>query len=438
MKEKLFKDWISNQFLNFEQKLNGNAESEIHAFRKTAVNNFVNLPFPSRKDEEWKYTNVQPILDFNFTLPTIETKISKNDISSLLFTEEDFYTIVFLNGKFRKEFSSLPEKKNALTISQWNFLNTKEQQLLFSSMKNNSASQNIFSELNSAFMDDALFIHVEKGSKIEKPLQFIYFTASNNTHVITNPRSFIFLEENSELKIVETFFSNSGNVYFTNSLTEIHVSANSRLEHVKIQREGENAFHISNLHSNLERTSNYLNYNINLGGKIVRNNLNAKFNAEGSEATLNGLFLGNKEQLIDNHTVIDHAMPHCLSHELYKGVLDDKSRGVFNGKIFVRKDAQKTNAFQENKTILLSNDSRIDAKPQLEIFADDVKCTHGATVGQLDKEALFYLKSRGFSEDAARSTLIYAFASDAVHSISIKKVRDSIEHLIAQKLNYEE
>lgn len=439
MKEKIFKEWILNQFLNFEKKLNGKAESELHDYRKNAAANFLSLPFPSKKDEEWKYTNVLGILDYNFSLPSKNAEISKEKFADILFTNnEDYYNVIFVNGVFVPHLSNLPEVNSGLNLERINSLSGASKILFHNALKKSASGENIFTELNSAFIDDGLFIHAEKGRAIDKPVHIVYYTEGGDAPILTNPRNFFVVEENARLKIVETYFSNSNAVYLTNAFSEIHAHDGGHLEHVKIQRECENAFHISSLFAQIERSANYMNFNINLGGKIIRNNLNAKFNAEGSEATLNGLFLGNKEQLIDNHTEIEHAMPNCVSHELYKGVLDDKSRGVFNGKIFVRKDAQKTNAFQENKTILLSNDSRIDAKPQLEIFADDVKCTHGATVGQLDKDALFYLKTRGFSEEAARATLIYAFASDAVHSISITEVRDSIERLIAEKLHYQD
>lgn len=438
MKEKIFKEWMLNQFLNFEKNLNGKTESELHGFRKNAAAKFLSLPFPSKKDEEWKYTNVLGIMDYNFSLPPKNIEFNKDKIASVLFAKNDYYNIIFVNGIFAPHLSNLPESNSGLTIEKINSLSQDSNILFRDMLRKNISVENIFTELNSAFIDEGLFIQASKSRVIDKPVHIVYYTEGGDAPILTNPRNYFVVEENAQLKIVETYISRSDAVYFTNAITEIHVRDNAHLEHVKIQRESENAFHISSLVTQIERSANFLNYNINLGGKTVRNNLNAKFNAEGSEATLNGLFLGNKEQLIDNHTEIDHAMPHCLSHELYKGVLDDKSRGVFNGKIFVQKDAQKTNAFQENKTILLSNDSRIDAKPQLEIFADDVKCTHGATVGQLDKDALFYLKSRGFSEETARATLIYAFASDAAHSISIKEVRDSIEHLIAEKLHYQD
>ncbi|MDP3831225.1 MAG: Fe-S cluster assembly protein SufD, partial [Ignavibacteriaceae bacterium] len=292
---------------------------------------------------------------------------------------------------------------------------------------------NIFTALSTAFLKEGAFILVEKNSVIEKPIQILYVTATGE-NVITNPRNLFVVEENAQVKIVEIHKSLEENLNFTNTVTEVIVDNNAVVEHIKLQDENLRSFHVSRLEVDLEKSSNYSSYNVSIGAAISRNDSNARFNDEGGECTLNGLYLTQGEQLVDNHTMIDHAKPHCNSHELYKGVMNDKSRAVFNGKVLVRKDAQKTNAFQENKNILLSEEAIVDTKPQLEIFADDVKCSHGATIGQLSKDALFYLRSRGFGEEFARTTLIYAFASDVVHSISIPEVRDRLEAMLAEKL----
>ncbi len=268
---------------------------------------------------------------------------------------------------------------------------------------------------------------------IEKPIQILFFT-STNEEIFTTPRNLILVGENSQVKIIESYAGLSNTTYFTSSVSEIILSENAMLEHIKYQNESLNSFHIANLEIDLERSSNLKSININFGGLITRNNINARFNDEFGECQLNGVYVGTKNQLIDNHTMIDHSKPNCQSHESYKGILKDNSRGVFNGKILVRRDAQKTNALQENKTLLLSKDSMIDSKPQLEIFADDVKCTHGAAIGQLDDEALFYLQCRGISENEARKMLINAFISEVVELIDIKEVREKLEELISEKI----
>ena len=241
--------------------------------------------------------------------------------------------------------------------------------------------------------------------------------------------------KNSQVTIIEHYVSENDNIYFTNTVTEIVVEDNAIVDHYKLQEESKNAFHIARVEIDQERSSNFTSHSISTGGAITRNNINARFNGEGGECTLNGLFLLENKQLFDAHTLIDHASPLCNSHEHYKGILDDSSRGVFNGKVLVRQDAQKTNAFQKNNNILLSNNALVNTKPQLEIFADDVKCSHGATIGQIDEEAKFYLKSRGIGEKAANAILIHAFASDVIKSMKIESVRNYLEDILSKRFN---
>ncbi len=249
------------------------------------------------------------------------------------------------------------------------------------------------------------------------------------------PRNLFIAGKNSQVTIIEHYVSTEESVYFTNAVTEIVADENSVVDHIKLQEESINAFHIARMEVNQERNSNFSSHSISIGAGLTRNDFNSRFNDEGSECTLNGLFMIEGNQLFDAHTLIDHAMPHCNSHEHYKGILNDKSRGVFNGKVIVRPDAQKTNAFQENNNILLSNNALVNTKPQLEIFADDVKCSHGATIGQLDEEARFYLKSRGIGEEASRAILLHAFASDVVTSIKTESLRNYLEKIITERFN---
>ncbi len=428
-----FKDSQIINFKEFENKLNGESTSEFHQIRKRAFDTFLNLDFPTIKNEEWKYTDISPIINLKFNSPAYRS-INKEQFENYLFDENNFHTMVFVNGIFSKELSSptINNKKIIITnLAEQIKINPELVQRYLSKLI--KQDRNTFLALNTAFTADGVFINIGDNVVFERPVQILYINTGEEYNV-TYPRNLFIAGKNSQIKVLETYMALSTKSYFTNSVTEVYLNEGAIVEHIKIEDENLNAFHISNTEISQESNSNYSSYNINFGGKLVRTDINAKFNNKFAECTLNGLYLAQREQLIDNHTLIDHAQPHCLSHELYKGILDGNSRGVFNGKVLVRKDAQKTNAFQENKNLLLSKDALMNTKPQLEIFADDVKCSHGATVGQLDKNALFYLRSRGLGEEEAKVLLIYAFASDVVHSISIKEVRDHLEELLANKL----
>jgi Fe-S cluster assembly protein SufD len=292
-----------------------------------------------------------------------------------------------------------------------------------------------FTALNTAFLFDGLYLHVPSGVEIAEPIVLVYVADRSAAETVIQPRNLIVLEERAAAKVVEFYVSNDGGSYLTNAVTEVVLGKRARLEHDKVQFESLSAFHMAVTHVAQSKESVYRSNNFALGGKLVRNELTSAMNDERCECTLNGLSLGTGEQLIDNHTTIDHAKPNCNSWEVYKAVLAGRARGVFNGKIFVRKDAQKTDAKQTNKTLLLSDEATIDTKPQLEIFADDVKCTHGATVGQLDEQQVFYLRSRGIGADDARDILTFAFADEVVGHVSIEAVRDRLEQIIHLRLD---
>ena len=282
---------------------------------------------------------------------------------------------------------------------------------------------------------DGAFVYVPNGKIVENPIHIIFITTASEDKIITQPRNLFVASENSQVTIIEHFVSENDDIHFTNTVTEIVVEDNAVVDHYKLQEESKNAFHIASVEIDQERSSNFTSHSISTGGAITRNDINARFNGDGGECTLNGLFLLEDKQLFDAHTLIDHANPLCNSHEHYKGILDDSSRGVFNGKVLVRQDAQKTNAFQQNNNILLSNNALVNTKPQLEIFADDVKCSHGATIGQIDEDARFYLKSRGIGEEAANAILMHAFASDVIKSMKIKSVRNYLEDILSKRFN---
>ena len=430
------KQYFINQFDEFEKSLNGEKTSDFHKTRKEAISKFAELTFPTQKDEEWKYTNISPLQKHNFSPVSNKEKVSSETINKFLFDKLEHSLLVFVNGNFSPELSKLIDIPKGVVIGS-----------LAEAMKNNNPivkkhlgkyaeNENyFFTTLSSAFTKDGAFIYVPDGKIVEDPIHVIFFTNSGNEKILIQPRNLFVAGKNSQVTIIEHYVSDEDSIYFTNAVTEIVADENAIVDHIKLQEESNKAFHIARMEVDQERSSNFSSHLISHGAEISRNDFNARFNDEGSECMLNGLFMIGDEQLFDAHTMIDHAKPHCNSHEHYKGILQDKSRGVFNGKVMVRQDAQKTNAFQQNNTILLSNDAIMNTKPQLEIFADDVKCSHGATIGKLNDEAKFYLKSRGIGEDAATAILIHAFASDVITSIKIPALRDYLEEIITKRFN---
>lgn len=430
------KDWYISNFGEFEKRLNGGNESSIHQKRKDALSNFSRLEFPTIKDEEWKYTSIAPLLKFNF-VPSYEKKIvAKEFIKSLLFDEMEHSLIVFVNGRHSSENSIILNMPEGVIVDSIANQIKKNNEVLLKYFGKYADHQNhIFTALSTAYTDDGAFIYVPAGKIVEEPIHIIFITDSGKEKILSQPRNLFVAEKNSQVTIIEHYVGNIDEVYFTNAVTEIVAEENAIIDHIKLQEESKKAFHIARMEVDQERNSNFSSHLISTGADLTRNDFNARFNDEGGECTLNGLYMIDGTQLFDAHTLMDHAKPHCNSHEHYKGILDDKSRGVFNGKIIVRQDAQKTNAFQENNSILLSDEALVNTKPQLEIFADDVKCSHGATIGQMDDDAKFYLKSRGIGEEASKGILLHAFASDVITSIKIESVRNYIEKIITEKFN---
>ena len=430
------KDWYLSNFGEFEKRLNGGKESFIHTKRKEALSNFSRLEFPTVKDEEWKYTSIAPLLKHNF-VPSYEKKeVSKDFIKSLLFDELEHSLIVFINGRYSVEHSdllNLPKGVIVGSIAEEMKKNNEVLQKHFGKYAN--YQDHIFTALSTAYTDDGAFIYVPIGKIVEEPIHIVFIASSGNEKILVQPRNLFVAEKSSQVTIIEHYVSADEGVHFTNAVTEIVAEENAVVDHIKLQEESKKAFHIARMEVDQERNSNFASHLISTGADLSRNEFNARFNDEGGECKLNGLFMIDGTQLFDAHTLMDHAKPHCNSHEHYKGILDEKSRGVFNGKVIVRQDAQKTNAFQENNNILLSDEALVNTKPQLEIFADDVKCSHGATIGQMDEDAKFYLESRGIGEETSKSILLHAFASDVITSIKIESIRNYIEEIITKKFN---
>jgi Fe-S cluster assembly protein SufD len=370
----------------------------IDQIREEARQRFAELGFPTTHNEDWRFTSVAPIARTTFEPSGAGSQPAAG---------------------------SEPAQVRIARLSQ----SPVEQYLARYADYHNNA----FVALNTANFEDGLFIHIPKGAVIEEPIEVVIQSAANGHPTVSHPRILIVAEAGSQATIVETYQGHGG-TYFTNPVTELVAGDNAVIDHYKLQTESSHAYHVSTLQIQLGRDANFRSHSIALGGALVRNDINAVL-SRGSECTLNGLYLVGGEQHIDNHTTIDHAQPHAASHELYKGILEGKSSAVFNGKILVRKDAQKTDAKQTNKNLVLSEEAVINTKPELQILADDVRCTHGATIGQLDPEGIFYLQSRGIGLADARNLLIYAFARDIVDRIKVAPLRDQLEKLLLEKLH---
>ncbi len=388
---------------------------------KKAQEALSNLDFPTRKTEDWKYTRTNKIASGQWTINAAEfSDISKYEIEGL-----DCHKIVLINGVFQEEISSISSQEG-ITISS-----IKEAQnidaLGFDSLTNN---ESIFTPLNTAFAHGGAFLHIQKNVQLEKPLHIINLSQGENTGAQT--RNFIICEPLSEAKIIESFYSDD-KVSFANTVSEMIVKDGAKLSYDKIQYRSLNHHHVASEFIYQEKNSTFSINTITLNGGWVRNGLNIVVDGENCETYLNGLYLLKDNQHVDNHTLVDHKKAHCMSRELYKGIAEDNSTGVFNGKVFVRPNAQKIEAFQQNNNIVMSDTASINAKPELEIYADDVKCSHGSTTGQFDEEAVFYLRARGVSETNARKLLVSAFSNDVIEKIEIEEVKNKIYQLLEER-----
>jgi Fe-S cluster assembly protein SufD len=401
--------------------------------RQAAIERFAALGFPTTDDEEWRFTPLTALRKVAFE---VKHGLNGDPGNFRLITDEDLIgtRLLLPNGVepiFQHRGQPLP--KGVIVCSLARAL-TEHHELVESHLARHAdIDEQAFTALNTAFLHDGAFIYLPSNAIVEEPIDLTFIVSMFGDPPLMWPRRVLVIAgHGSQATIVERYVGLPGVPYFTNAVTEVVLDEDAIVDHYKVQQEGDAAFHIANTEIRLSRSSNFRSHSVTFGAALTRNDINADLTGEGAECTLNGLYLGTGEQLIDNHTRIDHEKPHCNSHELYKGILDGKARGVFNGKIYVHLDAQKTDAKQTNQTLLLSPDAMIDTKPQLEIFADDVKCTHGATVGQLDPESLFYLRARGIGAAEARALLTFAFANDVIDRIRVDQLRSELErHLLA-------
>jgi Fe-S cluster assembly protein SufD len=426
-------------FARFEKQGGANGQSWVQEIRQAAIDRFAELGFPTTREEEWRFTSVAPLAQIPFQAVGAYGRrdLTVEQLQRVAFGTAHRNRLVFVNGHYAPDLSSLPALPPGVVVTNLAAaLETHPAWVEVYLAKYASYENHAFTALNTAFLKDGAFVYLPKDRVLAEPLHLLFVSTTGEEATVAHPRNLIVAGAQSQLTLVESYVGLKDDVYFTNAVTELIAGPGAIVDHYKLQRESQHAFHVATLHIHQDRGSNISSHYVGLGGSLVRNEIHAVLAAEGCACTLNGLYLADGTQLMDNHTVIDHAKPHCPSHELYKGILNGKARGVFNGKIFVRQDAQKTDAKQTNQTLLLSEDATINTKPQLEIYADDVKCTHGATVGQLDEESIFYLRSRGIGLEAARSLLTFAFANDIISRIRIEPIRTYLENylLTAQHL----
>ena len=407
----------------------------LGALRARGFARFNDAGFPTTKLESWRFTNVSPVTQRRFVLPTPPV-LDLSSISEFELQGVEGPRIVCVDGRYSPQLSSLGELPPGVELRSLADVVATDPQLVENQLAQLARFDDpaaSFTALNTGLLQDGLVVRVPDHTILDTPIQLL-FISSGGDDVMSHPRTLVVAGKNSQVRLVESYVGLSDGAYLTNAVTEVFVGDNAVVDHYKLLRESDKAFHIASMHPWLGRSATFSSHAITLGGAIVRNEVMAELQGEGAECTLNGLYLANDERLVDNHTTIHHAQPHCDSHELYKGILDDHARAVFNGKIIVAIDAQKTDAKQTNKTLLLSEGAQINTKPELEIFADDVKCTHGATIGQLDADALFYLRSRGLGPEQARDVLIHAFASDLLNRIAIAPIREQLDAVLLQQL----
>jgi Fe-S cluster assembly protein SufD len=433
-----FKSKLLAGFSQFEKTLNGSTSSPVHARRKEAIEKFDRLGFPTTKHEEWKYTDIKGLLkqDFDFVSAGNNASLSGSDLQSLLIPDTDANIVVFVNGVYQAALSRIVSSSQDIVIKDFSEAYTTHAAVIDTYFAKLAAcNTNAFVALNTAFAHKGSFIYVPNNKIAEKPVIIYHISDTGSGKPAAMPRNLLVAGKNSQASVVEVYLTKGTGASFTNTVTEIVVQENASLEHIKIQNEGSEAYNIGTTQVYQARDSKFFSVTVSLNGAIIRNDLNIVLDDQNCEANLYGLYMPTGKTHIDNHSLVDHAKPHSYSNELYKGILDGKSTGVFNGKIFVRQDAQKTNAFQSNRNILLSKEASMNTKPQLEIFADDVKCSHGATTGQLDEDMLFYLRARGISLEKARALLMHAFAADIVNQIKIEAIRHYIENAITSRLS---
>ncbi len=426
------KEKIVSSYVAFENKVDVN--SNIHKIRAKAFHQFENLGFPTKKLEAWKYTSLKSVLKEDFTLfNTNEKAIEFADVKEYFLNDVDTYKIVFVDGKYSSFLSETTHDGIDVCLLSSALTRSKHKPVI-ENYFNKIAKQDNMTALNTAFANEGAYIYIPKNVEVEKPVQIIYFSTGSVNAALLQPRNLVVTEENAHIQIIERHQNLSENAVLTNAVTEIFAGRNATVDFYKIQNDTNTASLVDNTYVDQKTGSVCSMHTFSFGGKIVRNNLNFYQNGEHMDSILKGVTILESKQHVDHHTLVHHIAPNCESHQDYKGIYDGRSTGVFNGKVIVNKEAQKTNAYQQNNNVLISDKATVNAKPQLEIFADDVKCSHGCTIGQLDSDALFYMQQRGIPKKEARALLMYAFSNTVLESVKIPQLKARINKLIAQKL----
>jgi Fe-S cluster assembly protein SufD len=408
--------------------------SWVQSMRRAAFERFAALGFPTTKNEDWHYTSTSPIADQEFVL--LESRsgdVRRDELDPFRFGAAGWYTMVFVNGRFAPELSDFERLPKGVKLRDLASAWTDAPEVVDRVGKIANYDVHAFTALNAAFMHDGAVVQIGNGVTVDKPIHLLFVTDATAAKGMMHPRNLIMVGKQAKATVIESYVSTTDAMYLTNAVTEVSLADGATLAHYKMQREGARAFHVGTIEASQARDSHYVSFSFAIGADLARSNVYTTLDGEGAGATLNGLFMLDGQQHSDHQTQIVHAKPNCFSRELYKGILDGRSHGVFNGKVYVHPIAQKTDGKQTNKTLLLSDTAHIDTKPQLEIFADDVKCTHGATIGQIDQMALFYLKSRGIDRALARRLLTYAFAADVLETIETDPVRVSLERMTLER-----
>lgn len=426
------KEKLVSSFLAFEDTID--IDSPVHDIRSEAIKTFETNGFPSKKEEAWKYTSLNSILKHDYSVfPKQENALEYRDIKKYFLHDIDTYKIVFIDGKYSSHLSQTTHDGIDVCLMS-SALNKPKYRLIIENYFNKVATKDSLASLNTAFSSEGAYIHIPKNKLVEKPIQIIHFSTGNEAALMLQPRNLIVVDENSHVQIIERHQSLTDNPVLTNSVTEIFANKRAIVDYYKVQNDNKNASLIDSTFVNQKDQSHCLVHTFSFGGKLTRNNLNFYQNGERLDSTMKGITIIGEKQHVDHNTLVHHIEPNCESHQDYKGIFADSSTGVFNGKVVVEKLAQKTNAFQSNNNILLSDKASINTKPQLEIFADDVKCSHGCTIGQLDESALFYMKQRGIPEKEAKALLMFAFSNNVLNSVKIPELKQRITKLIAMKL----
>lgn len=430
------RDRYLSDFEAFERTDRAAGPDWLRAIRRGAVERFAELGFPTSRDEDWKYTSLAPLEKFRFR-PLLDGAPEEPapELIARFALGEASNRLVFVDGRHSAKLSAagpLPGGVRLLSLAEALVTDTGLVEAHLA--RHADHGRHGFTALNGAFLQDGLFLYVPPGVRVAEPIHVVFIGRATENPTLAQPRNLIVVERQAEATVVESYAGLGHDLYLTNVVTEVVAGAGAVVDHYKVQEESERAFHVSTNRVTQARDSRVAFCSVALGARLARNEVHVLLDAEGSECTLSGLYVISAQQHVDNHTVVDHAKPRCTSRQLYKGVLDGRSRAVFSGRIIVRPDAQKTDAHQTNKNLLLSDGVEVDSKPQLEIFADDVKCTHGAADGQLAEDALFYLKSRGLGDEAARTLLTYGFASEILARIGVTSLRTRLDELVIARL----